>query len=97
VVFEIEVFFCCVQSAGSALSGDALTDAKTVLCYHPSASEKLADATGITVGPHPTFGSTTCFMVTKADGSKVDFSWKKCVEAMATATAPSVDPATLKF
>jgi Protein of unknown function (DUF3223) len=88
---------CASQPAGTMLSGDALTDAKTVLCYHPSASEKLADATGISVGPHPHFSATTCFMVTKSDGSKVDFSWKKCVEAMATAAAPSVDPASLKF
>jgi len=47
---------------------------------HDNHEEKTKDLQHFTVGQHPEHTDSKCFFVVKKDGTKHDFSTKKCLE-----------------
>ena len=52
---------------------------KELLKYHDRGEEKVGDLDHFTVDIHPEFKETRCFFIIRKDGSKEDFSAKKCI------------------
>jgi len=53
-----------------------------LLKYHYKAEEKLKDLEDISVGIHPVYPDTRCFMIIRNNGTKEDFSISKCIDAI---------------
>ncbi|XP_010534197.1 PREDICTED: DNA-directed RNA polymerase V subunit 1 [Tarenaya hassleriana] len=52
-----------------------------VLNFHPDKASKLSDGVDfITVDKHTSFQDTRCFFIVSTDGSRKDFSYKKCLD-----------------
>ncbi|KAL6495749.1 hypothetical protein OROGR_030312 [Orobanche gracilis] len=53
-----------------------------VLNYHPDKAVKMGAGVGhIMVSPHGEFQDSRCFYAVSVDGSKTDFSYRKCLES----------------
>lgn len=63
------------------LEGADRAFAAAILDYHPKATDKKKDVKDYAVGKNPDHPSTRCFFAVKEDGSKVDFSFIKCIDA----------------
>jgi len=64
------------------LEGADRAFAAAILDSHPKAAEKKKDVKDYAVGKNPEHPSTRCFFAVKEDGSKVDFSFIKCIDAV---------------
>jgi len=53
-----------------------------LLKFHESFENKIKDLQYFTVGPHPEYKESRCFFVVRKDGTREDFSAKKCLEHM---------------
>lgn len=63
------------------LAGADREFAAAVLDFHPNASEKKKNLKDIAVGTNPDYPTTRCFFAVQEDGTKVDFSYIKCIDA----------------
>jgi len=63
------------------LEGDEKAFAASLLDFHPKAEEKKKALKDFAVGTNPEHPTTRCFFAVQDDGTKVDFSYIKCVEA----------------
>lgn len=52
---------------------------KELLKHHEKGEKKLDNFDHFTVDIHPEFKETRCFFIVRKDGSKEDFSAKKCI------------------
>uniref|UniRef100_A0A0D9YKG5 DNA-directed RNA polymerase subunit n=1 Tax=Oryza glumipatula TaxID=40148 RepID=A0A0D9YKG5_9ORYZ len=60
-----------------------------VLMYHPERKKKIAgNGNYITVDRHQVFHGSRCLYVMSSDGSRKDFSYKKCLENYIRAQYP---------
>lgn len=50
---------------------------KEVLKNHPKYEEKIKDFDYFTIGYHPEYQNSKCFLIMKTDGTVKDFSYKK--------------------
>ena len=54
-----------------------------LLDKHPRAAEKKGPGVeSITFSEHPTYTGTQCFFINRTDGTKEDFSFRKCITAI---------------
>lgn len=64
--------------------------------FHERASEKMSGYQHFTVGKHPEFKSTRCFLVSKADGTLEDFSISKCIAKMESEAILAAEPSIVE-
>ncbi|CAI0461874.1 unnamed protein product [Linum tenue] len=63
----------------------------SVFNYHPDKAAKMGSGIDhITVSKHTSFQDTRCFFVVSTDGSRQDFSYRKCVENYVKEKFPSL-------
>lgn len=67
---------------GEVLEGYEEEFMKHILGFHERAADKLKDFSHFTVGKHPEFKQTRCFLVVRKSGEEEDFSVSKCIENM---------------
>lgn len=60
-----------------------------LLKFHDSSDNKTKDLKYFTVGPHPEYKESRCFFVVRQDGTREDFSAKKCLEKIADKVSSS--------
>jgi hypothetical protein len=82
-------FLSFYKALRDTLDRNAIVDGKGKLILldllerHPRASEKKgAGVESISYGEHPTYAGTQCFMINRTDGTKEDFSFRKCIQAI---------------
>ncbi|CAI0400152.1 unnamed protein product [Linum tenue] len=77
---------------GDPLSADDQTYVvESVFSYHPDKAAKTgAGIDYITVSKHTSFQDSRCFFVVSTDGSRQDFSYRKCVENYVREKFPSL-------
>jgi len=69
------------------LAGADAEFAMALLDFHPKAGEKKKALKELAVGTNPEFPTTRCFFAVQEDGSKIDFSYIKCIGAIPEDTA----------
>ncbi|KAG6434775.1 hypothetical protein SASPL_106417 [Salvia splendens] len=74
----------CSYECGDRLSPEhERTILERVLPYHPAYEDKIGSGVDyITIGYHPTFGSSRCLFIVRKDGELVDFSYWKCIKGL---------------
>ncbi|XP_042018811.1 protein DCL, chloroplastic-like [Salvia splendens] len=82
-------FVRMILHSGKYECGDRLspeherTILERVLPYHPAYEDKIGSGVDyITIGYHPTFGSSRCLFIVRKDGELVDFSYWKCIKGL---------------
>ncbi|XP_047977323.1 protein DCL, chloroplastic-like [Salvia hispanica] len=82
-------FVRMILHSGKYECGDRLspeherTILERVLPYHPAYEDKIGSGVDyITIGYHPTFGTSRCLFIVRKDGELVDFSYWKCIKGL---------------
>jgi len=84
------------DSEYEALEGVEADFAKGLLAFHPKAAEKQKALKEVGVGKNPEFPTTRCFFAVQEDGTKVDFSYIKCIDAAPEDSASAGSPKAKK-
>lgn len=85
------------DQAFQVLEGAEKDFAAAILAFHPKAAEKKKSLKEYGVGTNPEHPTTRCFFAVQEDGTKVDFSYIKCIDAApAEAAAEGASPSAKK-
>ena len=67
---------------GDKLEGYEEEFIRHILSFHDKSTDKIRDYSHFTVGKHPEFKNTRCFLVVRKNGDEEDFSISKCIDKM---------------
>jgi hypothetical protein len=62
------------------VTDDDAASLRDLLDRHPDRDAKLRGTTATHFEVHPFKGGTRCFFLIRSDGTKIDFSFKKCLK-----------------